>query len=156
VKTTTVYKEGGGTMSRAGDTARRARRIGGVTEAAAVLGLGVFTAPGLGGFKSGTYSGATSQGLNLQLKVNSAKTKMTVVFFEFSAPPCGGKGGLQYAGLKAKIRSDGTFKAKSPADGYYGYVKGRFHGRYADGRALYHYDPSGCNSGDVTWSAEKG
>jgi hypothetical protein len=155
VKTTTVFKEGGGTMSRAGDTARRARRIGGATVAAAVLAL-VLTAPGLAGFKSGNYSGTTSQGKSLGLKVNSAKTKVTVVYFEFSAPPCGGKGGLQYAGLKAKIRSDGTFKAKSPADGYYGYVKGRFHGRYADGRALYHYDPSGCNSGDVTWSAEKG
>ena len=107
------------------------------------------------GFKSGTYSGDTSQGQSLQLKVNKAKTKVTVVFFEFVAPPCGGMGGLQYAGLTGKLRNSGKFRVLSPADGYYGYVKGKFEHHSADGTALYHYDPSGCNSGEVTWTAER-
>jgi hypothetical protein len=125
-----------------------------------VMGL-IVAAPGLA-FKSGTYSGTTSQDdeggdpHDLQLKVNRKKTRVTVVFFELEADPCKGTGGLQYAGLKAKIRDDGTFKAKSPADGFYGYVKGRLHGRVADGKARYHFDASGCESGIVTWEAHKG
>jgi len=134
-----------------------------VTAGAAVLlvmGL-IVAAPGLA-FKSGTYSGTTSQDdeggdpHNLQLKVNRKKTRVTVVFFELEADPCKGTGGLQYAGLKAKIKDSGKFKALSPGDGFYGYVKGKFQGRQAEGTALYEVEASGCDSGEVTWEAEKG
>ncbi len=126
----------------------------------AALALGV--APGFGGFQSGLYTGTTSQDdeggdpHDLQLQVNKKRNKVSVVFFEFEADPCKGTGGLQYAGLKAPIRDNGKFKALSPGDGFYGYVKGRFHGQIADGTARYHYDPSGCESGVVNWTADKG
>jgi len=120
----------------------------------AALGLGVWVTPGVAGFKSGIYSGTSSQpDQHLQLKVNRAKTKITVVFFELDAPPCGGLGGLQYAGLKAHLRSNGKFKALSPGDGFYGYVKGRVHGAQGDGTARYHADASGCETGVLTWEA---
>jgi len=41
-------------------------------------------------------------------------------------------------------------------NGVYGYVKGRFHGRMADGTAIYQSPPpSTCNSGTVFWEAHK-
>jgi hypothetical protein len=110
----------------------------------------------LGGFSRGAYTGATSQGEGLSLSVNKKKTKVTVVFFEFDAPPCGGPGGLQYAGLTDKIKPSGKFNVPSPGDGFYGYVKGKFDGRKAAGTALYHFDSAGCDSGVVDWEAEKG
>ena len=126
------------------------------------LAAGLMAAtPGLAGFKSGTYTGTTSQNdeggfpHDLMLKVNRAKTKVNVVFFEFEADPCKGIGGLQYAGLTARIKRSGRFEALSPADGFYGYVKGQFQGGNASGTALYHYDASGCNSGVVNWTAAK-
>ena len=127
-----------------------------------VFAIGVIAAaPATAGFKSGTYSGKTSQDdgaghpLHLQLKVNKRKTRVTVVFFELSAPPCAGKGGLQYAGLHARIKPTGRFKALSPGDGFYGYVKGKFKGRTASGTATYDVDSSGCHAGNVTWTARK-
>jgi hypothetical protein len=124
--------------------------------AATLLVVAIAITPALAGFKSGTYSGTTSQaGQNLQLSVNKAKTKVIVVFFEFDAPPCGGMGGLQYAGLEAKIKKSGKFKALSPGDGFYGFVKGKFKGSKASGTAKYHWEEQGCDAGDVTWTAEK-
>ena len=141
------------------DTPRRRRlpRLGrAVLVATIAAGLLVAT-PGVAGFKSGTYSGTTSQpGQHLQLKVNKRKTRVTVVFFELDAPPCGGKGGLQYAGLTTKIKKSGKFNAPSPGDGFYGFVKGKFKGKRASGTAKYKVKASGCDAGDVTWTAEKG
>jgi hypothetical protein len=122
---------------------------------------GLIAAPGTAGFKSGTYTGKTSQDdeggspHDLMLKVNRKKTKVTVVFFELEADPCKGTGGLQYAGLTAKIRRSGKFKALSPGDGFYGYVKGKFDGRKATGTARYTFESTGCESGVVTWRARK-
>ena len=87
--------------------------------------------------------------------MNKKKTKVNVVFFEFNAPPCGGTGGLQYAGLEGKIKKSGKFNVPSPGDGFYGYVKGKFKGKSAEGTALYHFDKFGCDSGEVTWTAER-
>ncbi|HYH62349.1 MAG TPA: hypothetical protein VD766_10830 [Solirubrobacterales bacterium] len=124
----------------------------------AALGLAIWAPSLLAGFKSGTYSGTTSQEDSagnpkpLQLSVNKKKTKVSVVFFELEAPPCGGKGGLQWAGIEGKIKDNGKFKIK---DDPYGYIKGRFHGSMADGTARYAYKPSGCDSGVITWASER-
>jgi hypothetical protein len=91
-----------------------------------LLVLAIAIAPASAGFKSGTYSGKTSQDANLSLSVNKSKTKVNVVFFEFIAPPCGGPGGPQYAGLEGKLKKSGKFNVPSPGDGFYGYVKGKF------------------------------
>ena len=121
----------------------------------------ILATPGLAGFKSGTYTGTTSQDdeggdpHDLMLQVNKKRTKVSVVFFELEADPCKGMGGLQYAGLSAKIKPSGKFNALSPADGFYGYVKGKFDGSKAAGTARYHFDESGCESGVVDWTARK-
>ena len=133
---------------------RTRRSAGAGLVVCAVIAAGIWAAPSPAGFSSGTYSGDTSQPNNsIQLNVNRKKTKMTVVFFEYDAPPCA-EG--QYAGLQAKVRDNGKFRALSPADGFYGFVKGRFHGRIADGTARWHFDAQGCDTGVVNWEAEKG
>ncbi|MDX6587847.1 MAG: hypothetical protein QOI31_2320 [Solirubrobacterales bacterium] len=134
----------------------RPRRKGAALVIAALVVLAVAISPAIAGFKSGTYSGKTSQDANLQLSVNKSKTKVNVVFFEFIAPPCGGPGGTQYAGLEGKIKDSGKFNVPSPGDGFYGYVKGKFKGKSAEGTALYHFDAQGCDSGIVDWTAKKG
>jgi hypothetical protein len=105
--------------------------------------------------KAGQFSGKTSQGLHMALKVNSRKRTLQVVFFELKAPPCGApeQGGLQYAGLQAKVNRIGHFKALSPGNGFYGYVEGDLHRNKASGTAVYHVASRGCNSGTVTWHA---
>ncbi len=147
-------------MLESGGTRRAWRAI--IPVGVVLVALSLSAAPAHGGFTYGTFSGTTSQDdeagdpHNLQLNVNRKKTKVTVVFFELEADPCKGTGGLQYAGLTAPIRDNGKFKALSPANGFYGYVKGRFHGQMADGTARYHHDPTGCESGVVNWTARKG
>jgi hypothetical protein len=121
--------------------------------AATLLVLAIAIPTALAGFKSGTYVGTTSQGANLQLSVSKSKKKVNVIFFEFIVPPC--SPGTQFAGLEAKIKDSGKFKALSPGDGFYGYVKGRFKGRSAEGTAYYHFDKFGCDSGILTWTAER-
>jgi hypothetical protein len=116
-------------------------RLGVVMVIGAMAAGLVLATPGFAGFKPGTYT--------------KKRTKVNVVFFEFDAPPCGGMGGLQYAGLQAKIKPSGKFNAPSPGDGFYGYVKGKFNGRKASGTARYHFDASGCESGVVDWTAHK-
>jgi hypothetical protein len=113
-------------------------------------------------FASGPFSGKTSQRdqagnyLPLQLNVSKNKKRVTVVFFELSAPPCGGggMGTLQYAGLTARIKPDGSFIAKQDP---YGSVKGNLDGRVAKGTARYRVSQGGvaCDSGRVTWRARK-
>jgi hypothetical protein len=113
-------------------------------------------------YKAGTYSGKTSQKdesgkyLRLQLKVKPNKREVTVVFFELSAPPCGGgeMGTLQYAGLKADIMPNGSFNAQQDP---YGSVRGNFDGNKAEGTARYKVNQRGvnCDSGRVTWRARK-
>jgi hypothetical protein len=113
-------------------------------------------------FQSGAYSGKTSQKdevghyLPLSLKVSKNKKRVGVVFFELSAPPCGGggMGTLQYAGLRAKIKPSGSFNAKFEP---YGYVRGNFDGRIAKGTARYEVHQMGvdCDTGRVTWRARK-
>lgn len=133
---------------------RRRRAVPGrvmLSTIAAVALLGVIPGAAAADWKSGTYSDTTSQGKTFSLDVTQKKVNVT--FFGFTAPPCGGEGGLQFAGLQAKIKSTGRFKA---VFGDYGYVKGRLKGRNASGTALYHFDSEGCNSGEVTWTAHKG
>jgi len=133
-----------------------AMRKGVALAAGAVFALlAIAITPATAGFKSGDYVGTTSQGENLQLNVNKAKKKVNVTFFEFNAPPCGGAGGTQYAGLVGKIKKSGKFKVPSPADGFYGYVKGKFKGGKVEGTALYHHDKLGCDSGVVDYTGEK-
>ena len=109
--------------------------------------IAIAITPALAGFNPGAYVGTTSQGENLQLSVNKSKKRVNVIFFEFNAPPCGGPGGTQYAGLEAKIKKSGKFKALSPGEGFYGDVKGKFKGKSAEGTAYYHFDEFGCDSG---------
>jgi hypothetical protein len=107
-------------------------------------------------FKSGTYSGTTSQvdavgdPKPLQLKVNKKKNKVTIGFFELEAPPCGPN--LQFSGGKTAVRASGKFKWEHPS---YGYVKGQVHHNEAEGTARYKFDPRGCDTGVVTWTAER-
>jgi hypothetical protein len=105
--------------------------------------------------KAGKFSGKTSQGLHMALKVNNRKRTLQVVFLELKAPPCGApeQGGLQYAGLPAKVNRIGHFKALSPGNGFYGYVEGDLHRNKASGTAVYHVASRGCDSGTVTWHA---
>ncbi len=117
--------------------------------AAGLVSLSIGISSGFGSWQTGAYPGDTSQGANMALDVK--KKKVNVVFFETIAPPCAG----QYAGLEAKIKKSGKFKALSPGDGFYGYVKGKIKGKKAEGTALYHWDAMGCDSGVVTWTAEK-
>jgi hypothetical protein len=140
---------------------KRSVRIGTALAALALAAVLVAATPGLAGFKSGKYTGKTSQddeGGNphdLALKVNRKKTRVSVIYFELEADPCKGTGGLQYAGLKAKIKRSGKFKALSPGDGFYGYVKGKFKGKRASGTAVYNPEGTGCDSGIVEWKARK-
>jgi hypothetical protein len=137
-------------------TRTRRRNATSILALAVVLSL-VVAVPVLA-FKSGTYSGTTSQEDTagdpkpLQLKVNRQKSKVTIVFFELEAPPCGGTGGLQYAGGKTAIRASGKFKWVNEP---YGYVKGQFQHNEASGTALYEFAGAGCNSGEITWTAER-
>ena len=115
-----------------------------------LLMLAIAVVPSLAGFRTGIYPGTTSQATNLSLQVMKKK-KVNVVFFELLSPPCAG----QYAGLEAKLRKNGKFKALSPADGLYGYVKGKVNGNKASGTARYTHPELPCDSGEVTWTAEK-
>jgi hypothetical protein len=120
------------------------------------------TAAGDFDFKSGNFTGKTSQKdesgayLPLQLSVSKDKKTVTVVFFELSAPPCGGggMGTLQYAGLKAKVKKNGSFNAKFKP---YGSVKGNLDGSIAKGTARYEVHQNGvnCDSGRITWRAKR-
>ncbi len=132
------------------------RRIvrAGLALGAVGLSVVVLAGSGLASSKAASYfPGTTSQGKGLQLQVS--KKKVIVNYFQFTAPPCGGVGGLQFAGLEAKRKDNGKFKALSPADGYYGFVKGKVVGRRASGTAHYQFPEQGCDSGEVTWTAEK-
>jgi len=133
----------------------RARRRRAALAIVPLVVIAIAITPALAGYKSGAYVGTTSQGENAQFSVNKADKTVSVIFFEFNAPPCGGPGGTQYAGLTAKIKKSGKFKALSPGDGFYGYVKGKFNGKKGSGTALYHWDEMGCDSGEVTWTAKK-
>jgi hypothetical protein len=133
-----------------------------VTFGLALVAAMVVAAPAVPSVKAGTYSGTTSQkdevgdALPLQLQVNKKKKKVSVIFFELSAPPCGGgMGTLQYAGLVTKLKKNGTFKAKFAP---YGYVKGKFKGKKAKGTARYEVHQNGvdCDSGVISWTAKRG
>jgi len=145
---------------------RHGRRLGGIaTGVVASAVLITALVPGALGrgtvkFSAGSYSGHSNQKdevgdpLPLQLSVSKNKKRVTVVFFELSAPPCGGggMGTLQYAGLRAHI-SNGAFKAKADP---YGYVRGKFSGRKATGTALYEVHQMGVNCEtppNLKWSA---
>lgn len=135
------------------------RRVGiAVVSAIVAVGL-VFVPTGLGGFKSGTYTGNSEQPDNngLMLDVKKNKKKVNIVFFEFSddliAPCGGGPGGTQFAGHTTKLKRSGKFKWVDEFG--YGYVKGKFKGRKATGTARYTFEPNGCDSGVVEWTARK-
>jgi hypothetical protein len=107
-------------------------------------------------FKSGTYSGTTSQTDTggtpeaLQLKVNKKKTKVNIVFFELEAPPCDGSH-LSYAGERTAVRASGKFKWESEFG--YGFVKGQFQHNEAEGTAR--WQGGACDSGLITWTADR-
>jgi hypothetical protein len=112
-------------------------------------------------FKQGTYTGTTSQvdgvgqPLNVGMKVPKSKAKVLIGYFEFVAPPCGDgmPPGVQMAGEFARLRASGKFKFEDEFG--YGYVKGQFEHRNASGTARYTFGPRGCDSGVVTWTAER-
>ena len=106
------------------------------------------------GFKHGTYQGTTSQmdgggdPQPLMLDVNRKKTKVNIVFFEFSGPGCAP--GTQVAGEKTAVRASGKFKWE---DEFYGFIKGQFQHNEAEGTAELGGGP--CDSGPITWTAER-
>lgn len=120
--------------------------------AVALLTLALATGPGLASSKATTYyPGTTSQGKILSLSKD--KKDINVTFFGFDSPPCGGPGGTQYAGLKAKLKPNNKFNATAP--GGNGYVKGKLNGRKFTGTARHTLPELGCDSGVVTWTAKK-
>ena len=141
---------------------RKARKPGrpvrGVLAIAAVVAL--IPAVALAGFKSGTYTGNSEQpdDNGLMLKVPKSKKKVNIVFFEWSAAqiaPCGGgPGGTQFAGKTTRLKPSG--KCNWVDEFGYGYVEGKFEGKKASGTARYTFKPNGCDSGVVSWEAEKG
>jgi hypothetical protein len=130
--------------------------------AARSLALGVIVAlvPATAlAFKSGTYTGNSDQPDNngLMLEVPKSKKKVNIIFFEWSASlisPCGGgPGGTQFAGEKTRLKPSGKFNWVDEFG--YGYVRGKFEGKEASGTARYTFEPLGCDSGVVEWTAEK-
>jgi len=139
------------------------RRFVGCSCAVLALAGGVAVAkPGdNAGFKSGQYVGTTSQddevgqAKNVGLEVPKNRKKVNIVYFEFVAPPCGAGGafgGLQMAGETTKL-VNGKFKFVDEFG--YGYVKGKFEAGRAHGTARYTFEPRGCDSGVVEWTAKK-
>ena len=129
---------------------------GGLTLAAvALLAAALAVGPSLASSKATAYyPGTTSQpGKTMQLQVE--KHKVIVNFFQFSSPPCGGPGGTQYAGISSKLKPNGKFKAPSPGGTGNGFVKGKVKGKNASGTAHHTLPESGCDSGEVTWTAHK-
>jgi hypothetical protein len=132
-------------------TRQRAVAIG----AAGVMLVGL-AAPASAGFKSGSYSGETTQldsvgdPYPLLLNVNQKKTKVTgFVEGDRGEPPCSAPFEWQ---VDAKLKESGRFADK---DEVYGYVKGKFEGKKASGTARFIYEPNGCDSGVIDWAAKK-
>ncbi|MGH2991735.1 MAG: hypothetical protein ACRDMA_18110 [Solirubrobacterales bacterium] len=96
-------------------------------------------------FKPGSYVGRTSQ--DEPMGFEATKKEVTGLYHEFFSPcnpPIPGCGSTGYAGLTAEIttkRKKGTFKALSPADGYYGHVEGTLKGKKAKGTAVFDATP---------------
>ncbi|MGI9021153.1 MAG: hypothetical protein ACR2G3_10635 [Solirubrobacterales bacterium] len=120
---------------------------------AAVALLGAIPGAAAADWRSGTYTGTTSQGKTLQLDVTQRRVNIT--FFGYVAPPCGGAGGVQFAGVKARIGSTGRFKYQEPY--YGGFIKGRLQGRRVEGTAAYYFSnaTTSCDSGIVTWTGKR-
>jgi hypothetical protein len=144
-------------MRTAEDPGKRLIRVTlAVVLSAAALSL-VFAGVGPAKVKKGTYTGTTSQGQGIQLEVT--KKQATVVFIDFQDPCRPPEGQPSYAGISGELKKKGRkkkkFKAKSPADGYYGYVKGTLKGKKAEGTAVYAppSDPIECGV-SVRWTAE--
>ena len=120
--------------------------------AVALLTLALAAGPGLASSKATAYyPGTTSQDKTLALSLEGKNVNVT--WFGFDSPPCGGPGGTQYAGLQAKLKKNGKFKAAPSSD--YGYVKGKLKGRKFTGTARHTLPELGCDSGVVTWTAKK-
>ncbi len=134
------------------------RKRVGLAVACAVVVVGLVFAPaGLGAFKSGTYTGKTSQDdlggdpYPLMMEVKKSKKKLQIAFFEYNAPPCGqGEFGV---GQIVKIKRTGKFKYVDEFG--YGYIKGKFKGRKASGTLRYHAPTTTCDTGVLDWTARK-
>jgi hypothetical protein len=135
------------------------RRLGAAIAIGALVAVLALATSGLGAFKSGTYTGNSEQPDNngLMLEVKKNKKKVNIVFFEFSddlITPCGGgPGGTQFAGHTTRLKKSGKFNWVDEFG--YGYVRGKFKGRRATGTARYTFEPNGCDSGVVEWTARK-
>lgn len=125
--------------------------------AVAALALCLGVSPSFAGFQSGAYNGTTERldqngdPDHLSLKVNKAKTRVQVIYFELYCP---GLPGLQWAGLSAVIKPNATFKALSPGHGFYGYVKGKFSGKRATGIVTYDNTVGCVFPPDTEWLAQ--
>ncbi len=135
-------------------------RTGKRQRAAAIGAAGVMlvslAAPASAGFKSGFYSGETSQldsagdPYPVLLNVNKKKTKVTgFVEGDRGESPCHPP--IEWH-VDAKLNGRGKFADK---DEVYGYVKGKFEGRRASGTARFIFEPNGCDSGVIDWEAKK-
>ena len=139
--------------------AGRSRRTLIGLSAAAIATLCVAAAPGFGAVKSGTYQGTSTQVDSvgdpkpLMLSVNNKKTKVTIVFFEFTGPTCPPT--IQYAGETTRLKPSGKFQWIDESG--WGFVKGKFDGNKASGTILFAGPPpTSCNTGpDVTWEARR-
>jgi hypothetical protein len=132
-------------------------RIGATLASLALAALLVAASPGLAAFKSGTYTGKTSQDdlagdpYPLMMEVKRSKKKLQIAFFEYNAPPCGqGEFGV---GGTARIKRSGKFKYVDEFG--YGYIKGKFKGRRASGTLRYHAPATTCDTGVLDWTAKK-
>ncbi len=126
---------------------------------AAMAALCLVAAPSMGAIKSGTYQGTSNQVDSvgdpkpLMLSVNKKKTKVSIVFFEFTGPTCPPT--IQYAGETTRLKPSGKFQWIDEFG--YGFIKGKFNGNKATGTMLYAGPPpTSCNTGpDVTWEASR-
>ncbi len=128
----------------------------GVFVLVAAAALAIAVVPALAGFKSGTYSGTTSQldsggdPYPLLLEVNRKKTKVRgFVEGDRGEAPCDAFFEWQ---VQAKVKPSGKF---NDVDEVYGYVKGKFDGKKVSGTARFTFEPLGCDSGVVTWEGRR-
>jgi hypothetical protein len=133
------------------------RRFGTAIACGVIAAALTLAAPGLAGFKSGTYSGTTSQldsggdPYPLLLEVNRKKTKVRgFVEGDRGESPCDPP--IEFH-VDTKVKPSGKFNHVDEFG--YGYVKGKFEGKKASGTARFTFEPNGCDSGVITWDGRK-
>jgi hypothetical protein len=112
-------------------------------------GAGVASA-GKAKFKTGTYSGTTSQNRLIMFQVTKKKVKYISTGF---TAPCGMN--TETSGHSGKINKKGKFTAKTRVGGKVTHVfKGKLKGKKASGTFRFTYGP--CDTGVIKWNAKKG